>query len=266
MTEELKGGKLCQYFNQPRGCIKGDRCEYHHTVLQPGQALPVVVKDKICEYYLKPRGCNKGKDCDFKHPDLEENEKWTLRMQLAPKSIPCQFYGSARGCIKGDTCDFLHSNGINALGGGSGPVTDFSLPRLCKYFTTPEGCFSGMDCDFAHITQEMQALSNLTGYAPTGGSSVTMTAAGPVNKMGVLLQPTKCEFFLSPGGCPKQAMCEFVHQKQKPCEYLMSARGCRKGPYCDFLHTDANGNPLGPETSGAGKISRPTMSSRYNPY
>jgi len=258
--EELKGGRLCQYFNQPRGCIKGDRCEFQHTTLKPGQAPPIVVKDKICEYFLKPRGCNKGKDCDFKHPDLEENEKWTLRMQLAPKSIPCQFFGTSRGCIKGDTCDFLHSTGVGALGSESAGT---DLPRICKYFGTPEGCFTGMDCEFAHITQEMLALSSLSGFS---GSSVIMTSAGPVNKMGVLLQPTKCEFFLSPGGCPKQAMCEFVHQKQKPCEYLLSARGCRKGPYCDFLHTDASGNPLTADGTGAGKMAKPTTSNRYAPY
>ena len=267
MTQELKGGKLCQYFGQPRGCIKGDRCEYHHATVKPGQPTPIIVKDKICEYFLKPRGCNKGKDCDFKHPDLEENEQWTPRMQLAPKSIPCQFFGSARGCIKGDTCDFLHSTGISALGVEGGGIMH-DLPRICKYFTTPEGCFSGMDCEFAHITQEMLALSNLTGGIPTGGggSSVTMTPNGPVNKMGILLQPTKCEFFLSPGGCPKQSMCEFIHQKQKPCEYLLSTRGCRKGPYCDFLHTDASGNPLLPE-GGAGKMTKPaTTTNRYAPY
>jgi hypothetical protein len=220
------------------------------------------VKDKICEYFLKPRGCNKGKDCDFKHPDLEENEKWSLRMQLAPKGIPCQFFGTSRGCIKGDTCDFLHSNGVGGI--ADAPVSD--LPRMCKYFGTAEGCFTGMDCEFAHITPEMLSLSSNSLTPTFAGSSVIMTAAGPVNKMGVLLQPTKCEFFLSPGGCPKQAMCEFVHQKQKPCEYLLSARGCRKGPYCDFLHTDPNGNPLTSDSTGAGKVPKPASVSRYSPY
>lgn len=246
MPDELKGGRLCQFFNQPKGCIKGDRCEFQHLVLKPGQAAPIVIKDKICEYFLKPRGCNKGKDCDFKHPDLEENEKWTLRMQLAPKSIPCQFFGSARGCIKGDTCDFLHAgvpasnpagemgrgfdlSGVGASHGagvGSSLFSEGLPPRICKYFGSAEGCFVGMDCEFAHITQEMLALSNLGGShsvsigSSGGGSNVVMTPSGPMNRMGVLLQPSKCEFFLSPSGCPKQAMCEFIHQKQKPCEYL----------------------------------------------
>lgn len=294
MPDELKGGRLCQFFNQSKGCIKGDRCEFQHLILKPGQAPPIIVKDKICEYFLKPRGCNKGKDCDFQHPDLEENEKWTLRMQLAPKSIPCQFFGTSRGCIKGDTCDFLHSPGAGGGGGvvGGGPIGDGATnggflseglpPRICKYFGSPEGCFTGMDCEFAHITQEMLALSNLTGgLAPTNSnnigsntSSVVMTAAGPMNKMGVLMQPVKCEFFLSPSGCPKQAMCEFVHQKQKPCEYLLSARGCRKGLYCDFMHTDMNGNPLtappggsAAEGGGLGKIAKPSvMGARPSPY
>jgi hypothetical protein len=54
---KLMKPKLCEYFGQPRGCIKAASCEFIHQQQKP------------CEFALNGRGCKKGKFCDFLHTD-----------------------------------------------------------------------------------------------------------------------------------------------------------------------------------------------------
>lgn len=287
--------RVCQYYLHPRGCKKGDGCDFKHPTVSPaGQ-----VTNKVCEYFLKPRGCSKGAECDFLHPALAPEQKLLLQSQLPQKARPCTYFNSPRGCIKGASCDFAHpaafamnpiafSNGqvnmnnsmtnslmnsmmnqpsmmnqsINQSSMMGAHAMDGST-KICEFFQTHRGCHKGLACDFAHI-----APQQLLGMA--GGSS-GMTPIGPVSRAGKLMKPKLCEYFGTPRGCIKSSTCEFIHQHQKPCEFALSGRGCKKGKFCDFLHVDANGTPFpGIDESslpGIGKIVRaPSQVARHTPY
>jgi hypothetical protein len=269
--------RICQYYLQPRGCIKGEGCDFKHPLSPQGQTT-----NKVCEYYLKARGCNKGAECDFLHPDVQPEQKLLLQSQLAPKSRPCTFFSSPRGCIKGSSCDFAHPSGFGmnqmnfSMGGyGMNPMQQMvgqmgmqqgvgsaGGPKICEFFQTQRGCNKGLACDFAHVPpQQLLGMSGGAGMSPIG----------PVSRAGKLMKPKLCEYFGTPRGCIKAMSCEFIHQQQKPCEFALSGRGCKKGKFCDFLHVDANGTPFPGidegSLPGAGKASRPpAQSARYAPY
>jgi len=272
----VKKDRVCDFYLTPRGCVKGDACDFQHPNA-PGGA----VTNKVCQFFQTPRGCIKGAACDFLHP-----EGMTARAggvgQGAAKQAVCNFFNSPRGCIKGDKCDFLHPGaqagmgmmgqmgamgGMGAYGGygmgmGMG-MEGFGAPMMgvtggqsgngkpCQYFSTPRGCIKGNACDFSH-----------TGGAPQmGGFGRGMSPMGPVNKMGQLMKDKVCDFFNTEKGCIKADACEFIHQKQKPCEFFASARGCKKGAFCDFQHEGEGG-----ATEGAGKVAKSSGSARFAPY
>jgi len=273
--------RICQYYLQPRGCIKGDKCDFKHPLSPQG-----VATNRVCEYYLKARGCNKGQECEFLHPDIQPEQKRMLAAQLPQKSQPCSFFNSPRGCIKGATCDFAHPgfggmgmggfggyDGSMMMGGGmggmnpnmgqaqgfGGPAPGQMGPKICEFFQTQRGCNKGNACDFAHV-----APHQLIGLAGV------LTPAGPVSKMGKLLRPKICEFFTSERGCIKGQTCEYIHQQQKPCGFAQSGKGCKKGKFCEFLHTDANGVPFPgmedmlPVSGKSQKV--PAQVNRFAPY
>jgi len=241
--------KICEFYLQPRGCIKGDKCDFKHP-LAPGGG----VTNKVCEYYLKPRGCIKGDACDFLHPNVQANTRLAQQLQSQVKQSPCTFFNSPRGCVKGDKCDFLHPSAMNMMGmmgqmGMGGMMGGMGMPgaigqggqggKVCEFFMTPRGCSKGNSCDFAHIPgggqQYFGGMPGMIGM-PMGGG---MGMSGPVNKLnGKPLRPKACEFFSTERGCIKGDSCDFIHQKQKPCEFTSTPKGCRKGKFCDFLHPE----------------------------
>jgi len=121
--------KTCKFFLSPRGCIKGEKCDFMHSSplappfqsayfdsspalypydqpyqqpyrppysdpFQAQRRQPVrMLKQKVCEFHNTPRGCVKGDQCDFIHQ----------------KDQPCDFFDTPRGCRKGDLCDFKHT-------------------------------------------------------------------------------------------------------------------------------------------------------------
>lgn len=280
--------RICEFYLQPRGCIKGVSCDFKHPLSPIG-----TVTNKVCEYFLKPRGCTKGQQCDFLHPDLEANTRLSNLVHSQAKNSVCSFFGQPRGCIKGETCDFLHpgqptkgsggSSGMVQMGGmhmgmgsmmgsmnpmgmGGGLMGGGNGPRVCEFFLQPRGCIKGNACNFAHIPPQASQYFGMQGMQGMGMNMMGrpgMTSAGPVNKIGKLLKPKVCEFFNSPNGCKKLETCEFVHQKQKMCEFANSARGCRKGKFCDFMHEPPATESDGGET---GKVSKENPSYRYAPY
>jgi len=164
--------KVCMFYLQPRGCIKGASCDFKHPALSNlgfggggAAAAPVATSGKVCEYFLKARGCNKGEQCDFLHPDVLPEQKMLLQAQLPRKGQPCQYFATPRGCIKGNTCDFLHPAsamgapfamsgvGGGAFGGGfglglGGAQMQMSLggaagPKICEFFPDPAGLQQG---------------------------------------------------------------------------------------------------------------------------
>lgn len=238
--------KVCEWYLKPRGCMKGDACDFQHPPGMAGSGGPLVVKNKICEYYLKPRGCKLGTQCDFLHPDLSSNDKLMLQAQVSVKSKLCTFFGTPRGCIKGDSCDFLHS-------------TPASEQMLGQYAMPQYGMGMPMGPPMMGGMGGMGAMGGMGGMVGGGGS----------------FGPRPCQYFSSPGGCAKGNDCNFAHipsafnngppvqlpKKNRPCQYWGSPRGCMKGDTCDFIHEPG-------ADGGAGKIpSRSnTSANRYNPY
>lgn len=58
-----KRPQICEFFNKPRGCIKGDACDFIHQ------------KDQPCRWFTSERGCRKGDLCDFRHSTEDEKRK-----------------------------------------------------------------------------------------------------------------------------------------------------------------------------------------------
>jgi len=289
--------RVCQYYLQPRGCKKGEGCDFKHPTVSPaGQ-----VTNKVCEYFLKPRGCSKGAECDFLHPDIAPEQKMLLQSHLPQKARPCTYFNSPRGCIKGGSCDFAHpasfgmnpsafhnsnmnagfnmmnQSSMNSMMNASSMMNQSMNHSLMNQMTGHGGHgghgSSSMDsmkiCEFfqTHRGCHKGLACDFAHVAPqqllgmSGGSS-GMTPIGPVSRAGKLMKPKLCEYFGTPRGCIKALTCEFIHQQQKPCEFALSGRGCKKGKFCDYLHVDSNGTPFPgiDENSlpGYGKTARPT--------
>lgn len=69
-TDVIKKQRPCSYFNTPRGCAKGDACDFQHiSGSKPGVSSlePVEKKNRVCDFFNTMRGCVKGESCDFLH-------------------------------------------------------------------------------------------------------------------------------------------------------------------------------------------------------
>lgn len=274
-TAEVKRG-ICTYFSQPRGCIKGDTCDFQH-VHQVVTAAPSSGK-RICDFYLTERGCIKGDGCDFDHPKAP-NGTVTTRV--------CEYFQNPKGCVKATSCDFLH---IESKKGASGPMGRVA-PGLkqCEWFARPGGCNKGNACAFAHASgpqgnmprmqgypgNQMPLVYNVDPYAQMnqmgqfmggqmggfmggqmggtmggqmggmmggnpqmmGGNPQMMRSPGRGGGYGAIRPKVRvCEFFGQPRGCIKGDTCDFKHMNNAPCRWFNSPRGCRKGETCDFTH------------------------------
>lgn len=252
--------KPCQYWLLPRGCAKGEGCDFLHS--------------RPCSFFNSDAGCIKAELCDFHHvksADLDEKVLERIREHKDRiHSRPCPFFNSPGGCNKGDQCGFTHAGQAAALPDashvGANQVASFdtrgaerirepkhhlstpSVPaaapnvagggRVCTFFNTPRGCIKGAKCDFEH--------PNLPAVAPSvaGGGRV-------------------CTFFNTPRGCIKGAKCDFEHPDLpattpgaagaiRVCTYFNTPRGCIKGAKCDFEHVDAPSAHLAGMQASAG--------------
>jgi len=214
-----KKDKVCAFYLTPRGCIKGDKCDFQHPDAGVAVTTP---QPKVCDFYLTSRGCRKGDQCDFLHP------------QARPpvKNKVCTFYMTPQGCIKGLNCDFLHPRpGVYGDMGGMDPSAGLAGQL-------PEGfeAWAQLYPELAMQYQAQLAAAGVGGFPgvgvggfPTGGAGVGV----PKKK------PKLCEFFKTPRGCVKGDTCDFIHQKDKVCDFFSKPGGCRKGELCDFQHPGA---------------------------
>lgn len=254
-------------------------------------------KQKPCQYFLQPRGCLKGEGCDYSHsPSASSSSRSSRRdfdfaqfpavapfaaANLPNSAKPCSFYNSARGCVK-DDCEFAHTpnpmaaymaqmganlppgqanpllmlmstllpamtsmmNGQMPPMAGTGGVPPSMIgkkPKLCDFFTSSGSCRKGDTCEYIHQKNKV------------------------------------CEYFTSSKGCKKGKLCDFIHddegrserssdrdrdrdppKKNRVCQFVSTPQGCRKGSGCDFQHPGEDGS--------SGKMAKESSSSRYHPY
>jgi len=233
--ENKKKEKICDFYLTPRGCMKGEKCDFQHPLSPAGTQT-----NRICDFYLTPRGCRKGDQCDFLHPQPKQPVKDKV----------CTYYMTPQGCIKGLNCDFLH-------------------PRPGMFGDIPGGMPGGQN---AGIPAELAALGVGGGGrggqfgAPVPFPFAFMPQAGRGQKKP--LRPKVCDFHGTARGCVKGDACEFIHQKNKVCAFFLQPQGCRKGNLCDFLHQGKDGEAPKPEDDKGvgGKVKTPRTSTRFQPY
>jgi len=284
-SDDKKKEKICDFYLTPRGCIKGEKCDFQHPLSPAGSQT-----NRVCDFYLTPRGCRKGDQCDFLHPQPKQPVKDKV----------CTYYMTPQGCIKGLNCDFLHPRpgmfgdvpgmsalpGLQGMGGlpGGGQVAGGVAPaagggggggrgtrKPCDFFLSPRGCVKGEQCDFPHIRPgasfpDAAALGGFPGLSPFPFGMLPQVGGGGRGAKKAL-RPKLCEFVNTPRGCVKGDACDFIHQKNKVCDYYLKPQGCRKGALCDFLHPAKDGEaPRPEEDKGSGKIKTQKAGSRFQPY
>jgi hypothetical protein len=284
--------RLCEYYVTPRGCIKGDTCDFLHPKSPNGS-----VTSRVCDFFNQPRGCIKGDTCDYLH----------VRPRLPPNAV-----GIGRGARPASIfAPPMMRGGFAPVGRGGGGFDD----KTCKYFFTPKGCIKGDKCDFQHTppsaidTHRSDAPPSLYSSLTTSAypssanhyppNSFAPSSARPNSSIhdeyrssqiqypsyqdqfaqarqpfidpyaaqrfprGALpprtLKPKPCEFHSTERGCIKGDLCDFIHQKNKVCDYFGSSRGCRKGDLCDFQHPKDKASSDGPVSSVPPK-------KRFHPY
>jgi len=200
--------RLCDYFVSPRGCVKGDRCDFLHVAGIKEQTDLAADADgkKLCDFYMTERGCVKEDRCDFLHP-IAPNGSVTRRV--------CEYFGTRRGCAKEKRCDFLHLNCVK----NRSPATTQSTASA--YSPYPEYPSHGAPAP---------AYGDPYGGAPYGAPS--SMGSGGVPGMRPAMQTTAqttgntrvCSFYQEPRGCAKQERCDFVHQgPEAPADSLLGA-------------------------------------------
>eukprot|EP00808_Paulinella_micropora_P017439 g62656.t1 len=249
--------KMCEYYLQPRGCVKGDKCDFVH-LLAPNGAQTT----RICQYFMTPNGCVKGDACDFLHPKSSKPQV----------DRPCQYFMTPRGCVKGILCEFKHAAPAGGVGRGpsvgsmsgweggygEGGYGGYPAPRgpaagagarsaakPCTYFMTPRGCIKGDNCDFSHGPAPGRQsgpgpYGEVSGYPPAAGGYGGYDQSGhgaagygyPQGGYGAPMGGPPGPRGPAPPGMHHSVM----GKKPKPCEFFMSERGCVKGDACDFIH------------------------------
>jgi len=255
-SKVVKKDKPCSFYGTPRGCVKGELCDFQHVNSPTTTSTNKPVNNRICNFYMTPQGCVKGVSCDFLHPRPTDAGLFPSFGPIDPRLA-------------------LQAS----MGVGPGPQAG-KKEKACDFFNTPRGCVKGDACDFTHVraggvAQNPYALSNFPGYPgfPTGalGAQFGLPAFGALPGIAAgrgrgLTKPKKCDFFQTPKGCVKGAQCDFIHTKSRPCEFFSTARGCRKGDLCDFQHVAKDGETTeSVDTTGKTKTSH-TGGNRFAPY
>jgi len=255
--------KTCAFYLSPRGCIKGDTCDFSHPVAPDGS-----VTTRVCDFFKSSKGCNKGAECNFLHPEGHVNNGSGGSGGVGSGARPCQYFSTPRGCIKGDSCDFAHPN--------------LSTTKPCNFFMSPRGCAKGRDCDFSHgpaagmmpgfggmpagMPNPFDAFAAGMGFPGMGqgfpgmGGQAGVRGAPGVPPHLAHKRPLMCQYHNTERGCVKGMSCDFVHQREKVCDFFASERGCKKGKYCEFQHPAQDDGVTG------GKSTKETTNHRFSPY
>lgn len=119
-------GKVCEFFNSPRGCVKGQTCDFAHIPANQGNPMQMHMQQH--KPFLPPQVAAVAKQM---FPPT------VTPLGLAKKPFICEYFGTERGCVKGDLCDFIHQK-----------------PKVCEFYNTPRGCKKNNLCDFQHPAKD----------------------------------------------------------------------------------------------------------------
>jgi len=143
----------------------------------------------FCKWYKSPRGCLKGDSCNFAHEQnfgQDKAYKVVENMQGGIINRPCKWFLSARGCLKEDNCDFVHDGtipsnsrsqddieynevsiqnervNIDSTGqhDAEGGVKYRDSKPLCRFYTMTSGCKKGNTCPFSHDQSTSPGISS----------------------------------------------------------------------------------------------------------
>merc|ERR1719219_3187157 len=128
--------KVCNFFLTPRGCVKGNQCDFAHIappVSDPFSSMygmgnfPNVMGNRsMFPGMVNPMmGAGRGSGVQF------GIGRGGVLVPKRPKS--CEFFNTERGCVKGERCDFIHMK-----------------DKVCDFYFTDRGCRKGKFCDFKH--------------------------------------------------------------------------------------------------------------------
>lgn len=284
VSDDAAAPRVCDFYLQPRGCIKGDSCDFLHPTAPNGS-----VTSRLCDFFASSRGCNKGQECDFLHVEGKSKVQPAMGgfggfggfggmpMGQGMGQSVCKFFSMPQGCKKGAGCEFLHPAQPMGMGMGMGmgaPMGYGAPPMMgappaggkkqCTFFFTARGCVKGESCDFSHTAggeQQQQMFGapvpQMYGMGMPGMPGMPQRMPGRSAK-----KPQKCDFFGTERGCIKGETCDFIHTKEKVCDFFLTERGCRKGKFCDFQHPEGEGGAV----EDAGETSSRPKAKRYAPY
>jgi len=137
------GAKQCDYFFSPRGCIKGDQCDFSHG--NQGMFGAPMGYGQMGGGMGMPGMMGGGRGPGF---------------GVQKKAQKCDFFTSERGCIKGDLCDFIHVK-----------------EKVCDFFLSEKGCRKGKFCDFSHPEKDGEDANAGTGATGTAEERAKARAA-----------------------------------------------------------------------------------------
>ena len=98
---------ICEYFNQSRGCKRGNNCKYRHISTQK-LVTHNLEEIPICEFFQQSRGCKRGATCKFRHV-IKQHISNNNHQQNGHRQAPiCEYFNRNGGCKKGTNCRFRH--------------------------------------------------------------------------------------------------------------------------------------------------------------
>jgi len=159
-----KKDKACDFFNTPRGCVKGDSCDFTHargaSALQsPFAPNPYALALGFGGLSGFPGGLGNPAlgALGFQGLGVPPLAGGRGRGGLKPKK--CDFFSTPKGCVKGDQCDFIHTKN-----------------RPCEFYSQTRGCRKGDLCDFQHVPKDGEASTETSGE--TTGKTKTSHTSG----------------------------------------------------------------------------------------
>jgi len=194
---------------------------------------------KACDFFLTPRGCSKGNACDFAHVGPQVPDPFAMygmQGMHGMHGMQGMMGGGGRGGMPGGMFSGMaaaHMMGGGGRGGrGGGAGLQFGIgrggmlvpkrPKACEFFNTERGCVKGERCDFIHQKEKICDF-----YLTDRGC-----------RKGKFCDFKHPEKDGKDGGTPGEDGPRNIVKTDKVCAFYLGERGCRKGKSCDFLHPE----------------------------
>ena len=68
--EEDSAKPLCKFISQPKGCHRGENCQFRHS--------DPIVETPVCKYFNTSKGCKLGDQCTFSHSHPRDGKQINL--------------------------------------------------------------------------------------------------------------------------------------------------------------------------------------------